>query len=123
MRQNGHGTLTFEDARTWIEETGLCHFLPRRQSPSSVAPSFVEAVAGQRSATPDQKHIQLAEELLVRLELSDVAVRLNGIPLAADAADQLPNLAGIPASPGTVIFAPATITFLTISDAGNHHCQ
>jgi 23S rRNA pseudouridine2605 synthase len=77
MRQNGHGALTLEDARTWIEETGLCLFLPRRQFSSSIAPSFVEAVAGRQNATPDPKHIQLAEELLVRLELDDVAVRLN----------------------------------------------
>jgi 23S rRNA pseudouridine2605 synthase len=77
MRLNGNGALTFEDARTWIEETGLCLFLPRRQFPSSVAPSFVEAVAGQQSQTADPKHIQLAEELLVRLEQADVAVRLN----------------------------------------------
>ena len=77
MRHNGHGPLTFEDARTWIEETGLCLFLPRRQFSSSVAPSFVEAVAGQRDATPDPQHIVLAEELLVRLEAADVAVRLN----------------------------------------------
>jgi hypothetical protein len=77
MRQNGHGALTLEDARTWIEETGLCLFLPRRQFSSSIAPSFVEAVAGHQNATPEQKHIQLAEELLVRLELDDVAVRLN----------------------------------------------
>ncbi len=77
MRQNGHGALTLEDARTWIEETGLCLFLPRRQFSSSIAPSFVEAVAGHQNATPDPKHIHLAEELLVRLELDDVAVRLN----------------------------------------------
>jgi 23S rRNA pseudouridine2605 synthase len=77
MRLNGNGALTFEDARTWIEETGLCLFLPRRQFPSSVAPSFVEAVAGQQSPTSDPRHIQLAEELLVRLEQADVAVRLN----------------------------------------------
>jgi hypothetical protein len=77
MRQNGHGALTFEDARTWIEETGLCLFLPRRQFSSSIAPSFVEAVAGHQNPTPDPKHVQLAEELLVRLELSDIAVRLN----------------------------------------------
>jgi hypothetical protein len=77
MRQNGHGALTLEDARVWIEETGLCLFLPRRQFSSSIAPSFVEAVAGHQNATPDPKHIQLAEELLVRLELDDVAVRLN----------------------------------------------
>jgi hypothetical protein len=77
MRQNGLGTLTFEDARTWIEETGLCLFLPRRQFSSSVAPSFVEAIAGQRDATPEPRQIAAAEELLVRLELADVAVRLN----------------------------------------------
>src|SRR5579863_8813984 len=77
MRQNGHGALTLEDARTWIEETGLCLFLPRRQFSSSIAPSFVEAIAGRQDATPDQKHIALAEELLVRLELDGVAVRLN----------------------------------------------
>jgi hypothetical protein len=77
MRQNGHGTLTLEDARTWIEETGLCLFLPRRQYSSSIAPSFVEAVAGERNAAPDPKHIAVAEELLVRLETDGVAVRLN----------------------------------------------
>jgi 23S rRNA pseudouridine2605 synthase len=77
LRHNGHGALTLEDARTWIEETGLCLFLPKRQFTSSVAPSFVEAVAGQRDVTPDPKHIALAEELLVRLEGDDVAVRLN----------------------------------------------
>ena len=75
MRQNGLGTLTFEDARTWIEETGLCHFLPRRQS--VVAPSFVEAVGGRPDAAPDPKRIALAEEILVRLEAENIAVRLN----------------------------------------------
>ena len=77
MRQNGHGALTLEDARTWMEETGLCLFLPKRQFSTSLAPSFVEAVAGQHSATPDSRQIALAEELLVRLELDGVAVRLN----------------------------------------------
>ncbi len=77
MRQNGHGTLTLEEARTWIEETGLCLFMPRRQFSASIAPSFVEAVAGHQNATPDSRHVELAEELLVRLELDDVAVRLN----------------------------------------------
>lgn len=77
MRQNGLGTLTLEDARTWIEETGLCLFLPRRQYSSSVAPSFVEAIAGRSDATPEPKHIAAAEELLVRLENADIAVRLN----------------------------------------------
>ena len=77
MRQNGHGALTLEDARTWIEETGLCLFLPKRQFSSALAPSFVEAIAGQRNTTPDAKQIALAEELLVRLETDGIAVRLN----------------------------------------------
>ncbi len=77
MRQNGLGTLSLDDARTWLEETGLCLFLPRRQFSTSVAPSFVEAVAGRPEATPDQKTISLAEDLLVRLENEGVAVRLN----------------------------------------------
>lgn len=77
MRQNGHGALTLEDARTWLEETGLCPFAPRRQFSTFTAPSFVEAVAGQRSQNPDSKQLALAEDLLVRLERQDVAVRLN----------------------------------------------
>lgn len=81
MRLNGSGVLTFEDARTWLEETGLCLFLPRRQNSPvnslALAPSFVEAVAGQRTATPEARQVSLAEELLVRLEKEDIAVRLN----------------------------------------------
>ena len=77
MRYNGHGALTLEDACTWLEETGLCLFLPKRQFSNSLAPSFVEAIAGQRNATPDQKQIAAAEDLLVRLEEKGVAVRLN----------------------------------------------
>ena len=77
MRQNGQGAITLEDARTWLEETGLCLFLPKRQYSSSLAPSFVEAVAGQKNSTPDPAHVALAEDLLVRLEKDGVAVRLN----------------------------------------------
>ncbi len=77
MRQNGRGQLTFEDARTWLEETGLCLFLPRRQFSSFIAPTFVEAVAGERNQAPGAKIVSLAEELLVRLEAEGVAVRLN----------------------------------------------
>jgi hypothetical protein len=77
MRLNGSGVLTLEDARTWLEETGLCLFMPRRQYPASLAPSFVEAVAGRPTPSPDPKQIAHAEELLVRLERDDIAVRLN----------------------------------------------
>ncbi|HWT65621.1 MAG TPA: hypothetical protein VN151_05865, partial [Terracidiphilus sp.] len=37
----------------------------------------MEAVAGKRDETPDPRQIAVAEELLVRMELADVAVRLN----------------------------------------------
>jgi hypothetical protein len=87
MRLNGHGTLTLEDARTWIEETGLCLFLPKRQFSSSIAPSFVEAVAGRRNLSPDREHIAVAEDLLVRLETDGVAVRLNLLGLPGEAPD------------------------------------
>lgn len=77
LRLNGHGTLTLDEARTWVEETGLCLFLPKRQFSPSVAPSFVEAVAGRPTATPEPKLIAIAEDLLVRMETAGVAVRLN----------------------------------------------
>ncbi|MGD0346041.1 MAG: hypothetical protein ABSA85_04750 [Terracidiphilus sp.] len=77
MRLNGAGSFTFEDARTWIEETGLCLFLPRKQFSTFVAPSFVEAVAGERNPAPAAKITAQAEDLLVRLETDGVAVRLN----------------------------------------------
>ncbi len=77
LRQNASGTLNYDDARTWIEETGLCLFLPKKPGTTAVAPSFVEAVAGHELASPDGKLLGIAEDLLVRLELKDVAVRLN----------------------------------------------
>ncbi len=77
LRLSGHRTLTLEEARTWVEETGLYLFLPKRQFSASVAPSFVEAVGGKPTSTPEPKLIATAEELLVRLETDGVAVRLN----------------------------------------------
>jgi hypothetical protein len=77
MRHNGTGAITIEDARTWLEETGLCLFLPRQQFSNFVAPSFVEAVAGERNPAPAAKLVAQAEELLVRLEANNIAVRLN----------------------------------------------
>jgi hypothetical protein len=77
LRLNGHQQLNLEEARTWLEETGLCLFLPRRQFANSVAPSFVEAVIGTRDLTPDAQQIAASEALLVRLENDGVAVRLN----------------------------------------------
>jgi hypothetical protein len=55
--------------------------------------------------------------------LLDEHVRLNGHPLALSAADELPDVAGVSAAADTVSFAPATITFLAIAEAGNDACR
>ena len=55
--------------------------------------------------------------------LLDERIRLNGRPLTLSAKDELPSLAGVPAAAGTVTFAPATITFLAIAEAGNEACR
>jgi hypothetical protein len=70
-----------------MEETGLCLFLPKRQFSSSVAPSFVEAVIGKSNVTPDPAQIALAEEMLVRLEIDGVVVRLNLLGLPGEQPD------------------------------------
>jgi hypothetical protein len=79
--------LTFEEARTWLEETGLCLFLPRRQFATFTAPTFVEAVAGEHVSTPSAKLVSVAEDLLVRLESESVAVRLNLLGQPGDSPD------------------------------------
>lgn len=82
MRQSGHAITQYEDVRTWIEETGLCLYLPRSVQAGFTAPSFVEAIAGQRVTEPHLDLIASADEFLIRLEAEGVAVRLslNGQP-------------------------------------------
>jgi len=87
MRLNGRGQLTLDEARTWLEETGLCLFLPRRQFASFVAPTFVEAVAGEHTPSPGAKLVATAEDLLIRLESESVAVRLNLLGQPGDQPD------------------------------------
>ncbi len=65
----------------------LVSFSPRRQFSSSIAPSFVEAFAGERNTSPNQKLMQQAEEQLVRLETDGVAVRLNLLGLPGEQPD------------------------------------
>ncbi|HEX7922440.1 MAG TPA: hypothetical protein VF583_15885, partial [Bradyrhizobium sp.] len=55
--------------------------------------------------------------------LVDGNVQLNGNTLVLGASDQMPALNGEPASAGAIVFAPATITFLTIANAGNANCR
>ncbi|MBR1201899.1 MULTISPECIES: hypothetical protein [unclassified Bradyrhizobium] len=53
----------------------------------------------------------------------DGNVQLNGRTLALGPSDQMPALNGEPAPAGAIVFAPATITFLTVANAGNTNCR
>ncbi|WP_429031669.1 hypothetical protein [Bradyrhizobium sp. I1.14.4] len=54
---------------------------------------------------------------------ADGTVRLNGITLAFGASDQIPALNGDAAAAGAIVLAPATVTFLTVANAGNTNCR
>jgi hypothetical protein len=55
--------------------------------------------------------------------LQDTTVRLNGHPLRLGSLDELPRIAGVQTAAGVLTFAPASITFLTMTAAGNNACQ
>jgi hypothetical protein len=55
--------------------------------------------------------------------LQETTVRLNGRALRMSALDELPRIEGAQTAAGTLTFAPATITFLTMPAAGNSACQ
>jgi hypothetical protein len=55
--------------------------------------------------------------------LKDTTVRLNGAALRLSILDELPRIDGVRSAADTLTFAPATITFLTTSAAGNRACQ
>jgi hypothetical protein len=55
--------------------------------------------------------------------LQSPGVKLNEAALEFGPNDGLPHVAGVRSPPGSVEFAPATITFLTIGDGGNTACD
>jgi hypothetical protein len=55
--------------------------------------------------------------------LQSAGVRLNGAALELGPNDDLPHFVAVRSPPGSVEIAPATITFLTIGDAGNMACD
>ena len=54
--------------------------------------------------------------------LQSAEVMLNGQPLKLASNDDLPEINGHATAAGLIRFAPATITFLAIPDAGNAAC-
>jgi heparanase len=60
---------------------------------------------------------------LTAKQLEDTTVELNGQPLRLTSIGDLPQLEGEPVNAGRVSFAPTSITYLTIANAGNANCQ
>jgi heparanase len=53
----------------------------------------------------------------------DTTVELNGKPLRLTSSGDLPQFGGEPIKVGRIRFAPTSITYLTIGNAGNANCQ
>lgn len=68
-------------------------------------------------STPSQRYTLAARKL------DDGKVQLNGQTLELRADDELPRLQGAPTPAGRVEFAPASITFLAVAEAGNGSCR
>jgi hypothetical protein len=92
-----------------------------RNQPGGVA---LLAINADRSAsqeldvlTPSERYTLTARELL------DNKVELNGSELKPGSNGDLPQLNGKAQSSGHVMFAPASITFLAIPNAGNLSCR
>ncbi len=75
--QNAAPLLTLDDAAAWLEETGLCLFLPRHAQLPAPAPSLVEATMGAPGIAPSAGAIATAMELAARLIDAGRAIPLN----------------------------------------------
>jgi len=75
--QTANPVLTLDDAAAWIEEMGLCLFLPRHAQLPAPAPSLVEACAGEARAVFAAAAVDSAMEMVVRLAAEGRAVPLN----------------------------------------------
>jgi heparanase 1 len=128
-RPNYWGALLW---RRWMGTTVLDSGVPissglhvyahcQRDAPGGVALLVIntdrDAPHALKLPTPSMRYTMDAAKL------QDADVRLNGRTLALGAGDALPAIAGAPASAGAVTFAPTTITFLTIPQAGNKACR
>ena len=60
---------------------------------------------------------------LTAKQLEDTSVELNGNMLQVTSSGALPQLKGDSVNSGRVRFAPTTITYLTIANAGNANCE
>jgi len=87
--QNANPILTLDDATAWLDQTGLCLFLPRPTQLPAPTPSFVEACLGEANATPARPAIETATELVTRLVNNRALVPLNLLGLVSEQPDFL----------------------------------
>jgi len=91
----------------------------RQGMPDSVALLVINTSRDAHSlALPDASE----RYTLDAASLRDTTVRLNGNALELGDRDDLPRITGARATAGALTFAPATISFLTTSAAGNSAC-
>jgi hypothetical protein len=95
-RHKAEPLLTLDDAQSWLLQTGLCLFLPRKAQIPAPAPSFVEACLGETNPTPPRAAIETAKGLLARLIESNSALPLNLLGTPADHPDFLVSLEALP---------------------------
>ena len=80
---------TFDGAARWLDDIGLCLFLPRHTQLPAPAPSFVEACSGASSVTPPPAAIAEATEFVTRLTGERRLVPLNLLGAFAEQPDFL----------------------------------
>ncbi len=81
--------LTFDDAARWLDDTGLCLFLPRHTQLPAPAPSFVEACLGATAVTPPPTAIAQATEIVNRLIDEHRVIPLNLLGAVSEQPDFL----------------------------------
>jgi 23S rRNA pseudouridine2605 synthase len=95
-RQKAEPLLTLDDAQSWLSQTGLCLFLPRKAQIPAPAPSFVEACLGETNPTPPRTAIESATNLLARLIDANSALPLNLLGTPSDHPDFLVSIEALP---------------------------
>jgi hypothetical protein len=116
-RLMGTGVLDAGPSRAGLHLYAHC----RRDHPGGITLLAINTSSTQ----PASVDVPLAAEryTLTAQKLEDTTVQLNGNSLAVDANEVLPILGGTPVPAGGVALPPASITFLTIADAGNASCR
>jgi hypothetical protein len=93
----------------------------RRELPGAVTLLAINAdrtnVASLRLAGASERYTLSADDL------QSTGAKLNGTTLELGPSDELPRLAAVTSPLGPVEIGPATITFLTVADAGNPACH